>query len=62
MFFLLAEKICAKHSEAIININWIAMRTFEIKTHRPGTAYSKPTFFHPKQRIKQWKTFDKTLP
>jgi hypothetical protein len=44
MFFLLAEKICER-SETIININWIAMRTFEIKTHRPGTTYSNPHFF-----------------
>lgn len=62
MFFLLAEKICAKHSEAIININWIAMHTFEIKTHRPGTAYSNPHFFILNKGLNSGKPLTKPCP
>ena len=33
----------AKRSEAILN--WIAMSTFELKTHQVGRTYSNPHFF-----------------
>ena len=42
-FFFSKKNNGAKRSEAILN--WIAMSTFELKTHQVGKAYSNPHFF-----------------
>ena len=43
IFFLFKKNNGAKRSEAILN--WIAMSTFELKTHKSGRTYSNPHFF-----------------
>jgi hypothetical protein len=43
IFFLFKKNNVAKRSEAILN--WIAMSTFELKTHQVGRTYSNPHFF-----------------
>jgi len=43
IFFLFKKNNGAKRSEAILN--WIAMSTFELKTHQVGKTYSNPHFF-----------------
>ncbi|MDN3492203.1 DUF6943 family protein [Winogradskyella bathintestinalis] len=43
IFFLFKKNNGAKRSEAILN--WIAMSTFELKTHQVGRTYSNPHFF-----------------
>jgi len=43
IFFLFKKNNGAKRSEAILN--WIAMSTFKLKTHRAGKTYSNPHFF-----------------
>lgn len=43
IFFLFKKNNGAKRSEAILN--WIAMSTFELKTHQIGRTYSNPHFF-----------------
>ncbi len=42
-FFFSKKNNGAKRSEAILN--WIAMSTFELKTHQVGKTYSNPHFF-----------------
>ena len=42
-FFFSKKNNGAKRSEAILN--WIAMSTFELKTHQIGRTYSNPHFF-----------------
>ncbi|WP_458629384.1 hypothetical protein [Winogradskyella sp. PC D3.3] len=56
IFFLFKKNNGAKRSEAILN--WIAMSTFELKTHQVGRTYSNPHFFilnrAERKEIVQW--------